>query len=71
MITEGGKYSTDRAPAGKSKISVETESLKFGNAAAYVPIPAKYTSPTTSGLEVDLKPGENENVDISLEAQPK
>ena len=67
MIMEGGHYSTDRAPLGKVKVSVETESLKFGNAAAYVPIPAKYTSPATSGLEADLEPGENENVDFALE----
>ena len=71
MIAEGGKYTTDRCAVGKSKVSVETESLKFGNAAAYVAIPAKYTSPATSGLEVDLQPGENENIDITLEAQPK
>ena len=69
MIAEGGRYTTDRAPIGKCKVSVETESLKFGNAAAYVPIPEKYTNPATSGLEVELKPGENENVDIVLKAQ--
>jgi hypothetical protein len=70
MIGEGGKFTTDRAPVGKSKVSVETESLKFGNAAAYVAIPAKYTSPATSSLEVDLKPGENENVNIALTSRP-
>jgi hypothetical protein len=71
MIAEGGKYSTDRASVGKNKVSVDTESLKFGNAAAYVAIPTKYTSPNTSGIEVELKPGENENVDFALTVQPK
>jgi hypothetical protein len=70
-IGSDGKYQTDRAPTGKSGISIETESLQFGNAAAYVPIPARYTSPATSGLEVDLKPGENENVDFALETKAK
>jgi hypothetical protein len=70
-IRAGGKYRTDRAPTGKSVVSIETESLKYGNAAAYVPIPAKYTSPATSGLEVDLKPGTNENVDFALQGQAK
>jgi hypothetical protein len=70
-IESDGKYRTDRAPMGKSSVSIETESLQFGNAAAYVAIPAKYTSPATSGLEVDLQPGENENIDIALETQPK
>jgi hypothetical protein len=70
-IESGGKYLTYRAPTGKSVVSIETESLQFGNAAAYVPIPAKYTSAATSGFEVDLQPGENENVDFALETQPK
>jgi hypothetical protein len=70
-IGSDGKYQTDRAPTGKSGISIETESLQFGNAAAYVPIPARYTSPATSGLEVELKPGENENVDFALESKAK
>jgi hypothetical protein len=66
MISEGGRYSTDRAPIGKNTVSVETEMLRFGNAAAYVAIPAKYTSPATSGLTADLQPGENEGVDFAL-----
>jgi hypothetical protein len=70
-IRAAGNYRTDRAPTGKSIVTVETESLHHGNEAAYIKIPAKYSDPATSGLEVDLKPGENENVDISLEAQPK
>ncbi|HEX2473215.1 MAG TPA: hypothetical protein VHK01_00630, partial [Lacipirellulaceae bacterium] len=69
-IRSGGKFRTDRAPTGKSIITVETESLHHGNEAAYIKIPAKYFEPTTSGIEVDLTPGENENVDIVLEAQP-
>jgi hypothetical protein len=70
-IRAGGKYRTDRAPAGKNLVSIETESLQWGNAGAYVQIPSKYNSPATSGLEVELKPGENENVDFALTAQPK
>jgi hypothetical protein len=70
-IESDGKYRTDRAPTGKSSVSIETESLQFGNPAAYVPIPAKYSSAATSGLEVDLNPGENESVDFALEKQPK
>ena len=70
-IRAGGKYKTDRAPAGKNLVSIETESLQWGNEGAYIPIPSKYNSPATSGLEVELKAGENENVDFALEAQPK
>jgi hypothetical protein len=70
-INSDGTYRTDRAPTGKSSISFDTESLKFGNAAAYVPIPAKYNSPATSGFEVDLKPGENENIDFELKGDAK
>jgi hypothetical protein len=70
-IRAGGKYRTDRAPAGKNLVSIETESLQWGNAGAYIPIPSKYNSPATSGLEVELRPGENENVDFALQAEPK
>ncbi|HJQ81415.1 MAG TPA: hypothetical protein VJ828_15750 [Lacipirellulaceae bacterium] len=70
-IRAGGKYRTDRAPAGKNLVSIETESLQWGNEGAYIPIPSKYNSPATSGLEVDLKPGENEKVDFALKAQSK
>jgi hypothetical protein len=70
-IGSDGKYQSDRAPTGYSGISIETESLQFGNAAAYVPIPGRYTSAATSGLEVDLKPGANENVDFALETKAK
>ena len=68
-INSDGSYRTDRAPTGKSGVSVDTESLQFGNAAAYVPIPSKYNSAATSGFEVDLKSGENENVDFALESK--
>jgi hypothetical protein len=70
-INSDGTYKTDRAPTGKSSVSFDTESLKFGNAAAYVPIPGKYNSPATSGIEVDLKPGENENIDFALKNEAK
>ena len=67
MIQAGGRYSTDRAPLGKNLVTIETESLQYGNAAAYVKIPAKYNDPTKSGLTADVKLGENENVDFTLE----
>jgi hypothetical protein len=70
-IRAGGKYRTDRAPAGKNRVSIETESLQWGNAGAYIPIPSKYSSPATSGLEVELQAGENENVDFALQTQSK
>jgi hypothetical protein len=67
MIKPGGVYSTDRAPLGRNVVTVETASLQFGNGAAFVRIPVKYSDPKTSGLEVDVKPGANENVDFALE----
>jgi hypothetical protein len=66
MIKSGGAYATDRAPLGENVVTVETASLQFGNAAAFVRIPLKYSDPKTSGLVVDVKPGMNEHVDFVL-----
>lgn len=65
-INEGGRYSTTRAPIGANGVSIDTESLRFGYPAGYVPIPAKYADPSTSGFKVDVKAGENENVNFEL-----
>lgn len=62
-----GAYFTDRAPVGKNSVIVDTSSIQMGNPAKYVPIPAKYNDTTTSGLSAEIKPGENENVNFSLE----
>lgn len=65
-IRSEGKYVTDRAPVGKALVTIETESLLNGNAAAYVKIPAKYNDPATSGLSAEIKPGENADVNFDL-----
>jgi hypothetical protein len=65
-IRAEGKYSTDRVPLGMNQVSVETESLQTGSPSFYTPIPAKYTEYTTSGFEVEIKPGVNENVNFDL-----
>jgi hypothetical protein len=66
-IQEGGAYITDRAPIGKNTVTVDTTSVQFGNAAAYVPIPAKYSDPTKSGFTAEINAGENENVNFALQ----
>jgi hypothetical protein len=65
-IKEGGTYSTDRVPLGANVVTIETESLQFGSPHLYMKIPAKYADPSKSGLEVNVKAGENENVNFEL-----
>jgi hypothetical protein len=64
-----GVYFTDRAPIGKNTVYFDTSSIQLGNPAKYVPIPAKYNDPATSGLTADIKPGENENVNFALQSE--
>jgi hypothetical protein len=71
MMIGGGGYVTNRVPIGQNIVTVETESLQFGNAKDYVRIPAEYSDPSKSGLEVDIKAGVNENVDFALKSDLK
>ncbi|MBN1855293.1 MAG: hypothetical protein JW829_21360 [Pirellulales bacterium] len=59
-MIEDGRYSTPSAPLGELIITIETVSIQFGNAAAYVPIPDRYRDPDKSGLTAEVKPGKNE-----------
>ncbi len=71
-ISPDGSYRASGVPAGRCKVAVET--LEFKHMAAppkelakqihvarpvYVPIPTKYEKPESSGLEVEIKRGEN------------
>jgi hypothetical protein len=67
IIGDGGKYSTDRAPIGMNRVTIETQSLQYGNTAAYVKIPTKYGDAMTSGLTADVKAGDNVDMNFSLE----
>jgi hypothetical protein len=69
-LAKGGTFTTDRAPIGHNLVSIETESLQYGSPGLYVKIPAKYADPAQSGLTVDVKPGENENVNFELKSAP-
>lgn len=65
-IKADGRYSSGSIPIGKNMVGIATESIQFGSPALYVKIPAKYEDYATSGLEVDIKPGVNENVNFDL-----
>lgn len=65
-IKADGRYSSGSIPIGKNMVGIATDSIRFGSPALYVKIPAKYEDYATSGLEVEIKPGVNENVNFDL-----
>lgn len=66
-IGEDGTYSTGkRAPLGKVRIAIETESVKYGGGTV-VPIPKRYNDPETAELSMEIVPGVNE---FSIDLKP-
>lgn len=65
-IKADGRYSSGSIPIGKNLVGIATESIRYGSPALYVKIPAKYEDYATSELEVEIKPGVNENVNFDL-----
>lgn len=66
MIQPDGSYAFDGAPVGPTRVTVETESLRYANPAGYVPIPARYGRLESSGLAYDVQPNENKDVNFEL-----
>ncbi len=66
-IKKDGTYYVEDAPLGEVRVSVDTASIKSGAPARYTEIAAKYASPQTSGLSYKVEPGENAQVDFTLE----
>ncbi len=65
-IGQDGRYRTNRVPLGPNIVTIETEGLQYGSPHLYVRIPGRYADASKSGLKVDVKPGENENVNFEL-----
>jgi hypothetical protein len=68
-IGQDGRYRTNRVPLGKSVVTIETESLQYGSPHLYMRIPVKYADASKSGLSVDVKPGNNEEV-VNFDLKP-
>ena len=66
MIKADGQFSFDGAPVGGARVSVETESIRFGDPTHYVPIPRKYSRIESSGIRIDVRPGDNPDVAVAL-----
>jgi hypothetical protein len=71
IIQPDGTYAVKDVPLGPAKVAIETESVKPKPGAApkggkYIPIPAKYASPKTSGLTYMVAAGK-QTLDIVLE----
>jgi hypothetical protein len=66
-IHEEGRFSVKNAPSGDVLVAVETESTKFGNPSAYVPIPKKYASVKTSRLKATITKSEGNEQPKPLE----
>ncbi|QJX00626.1 hypothetical protein [Frigoriglobus tundricola] len=71
-ISPDGTYRASGVPTGRCKVAVETLEFKHMSAPpkelakqilvarpVYVPIPSKYEKPDSSGIEVEIKKGDN------------
>jgi hypothetical protein len=76
-IVEDGKFTLstykegDGVVAGQNRISVEVVQevpTKDGDTTAKSLIPAKFTNPDTSGLQLDVRPGGYSNLQINIAA---
>lgn len=72
-IGADGKFRASGVPVGRCKVAVETQAFKglsapppaiakqvMGARPVYVPIPGKYETPQASGLEFEVKKGNND-----------
>jgi len=68
QLRRDGTFSVKNVPAGRVRVTVETESVKAPAkappgkppaAGKYVPIPARYGDPKTSALAFEVQGGEN------------
>jgi hypothetical protein len=66
LIKSEGFYKSDRVPLGQNVVTIETASLQVGGVSGFVAIPARYSDPEKSGLVIDVKPGDNEDVNFLL-----
>ncbi len=59
ILKSDGTFTIADVPIGPVRVAVDTEPMRFGAPTRFVPIPAKYTRPESSGFSYDVQPGEN------------
>jgi hypothetical protein len=67
VILNDGRFEVRDAPIGPLSIAVKTSSMKAEQPERYVEIPHKFSDAAKSGLKVEVKAGENEELVLRLE----
>lgn len=64
MLRTDGTFRVEGAPIGPCRVTIDTTSLQVGDPSNYTPLPIRYEAFETTGLRVDLAPGENREVEL-------
>lgn len=66
FVRMDGTFRVAGSPIGTCKVILDTSDMKMRSPEKYVPIPKKYQNLSTTNLEIELKPGKNEGLELKI-----
>ena len=66
FVRMDGTFRLAGAPIGKCKVALDTSEMAMRAPDRYVAVPKKYQYLSTTDFEIELKPGENEGIELKI-----